>query len=112
MAWAPPARSCDPPPTGLSELSYLSVHKRSPYVAGYPSEGGMAVADEAGQENPRRIVARRVITEDARRAVTQAWRQIEEFFGAWSRSRLDRLTDFEYLPSRAINRHGAGKDGV
>ncbi|MFH1748501.1 MAG: hypothetical protein ABIG44_15815 [Planctomycetota bacterium] len=29
----------DPPPTGPSELSFLSVDTRMPYVADYPGEG-------------------------------------------------------------------------
>ena len=33
-------RSCDPPPTGPSELSFLSVDTRTPYVADFPGEDG------------------------------------------------------------------------
>ncbi len=40
VAWASRPRSCDPPPTGPSELSFLSVDTRTPYVADYPGEDG------------------------------------------------------------------------
>jgi len=40
VAWASRPRSCDPPPTGPSELSFLSVGMRTPYVADYPGEDG------------------------------------------------------------------------
>jgi hypothetical protein len=38
VGWASRPRSCDPPPTGPSELSFLSVDTRTPYVADYPGE--------------------------------------------------------------------------
>jgi hypothetical protein len=38
VGWASRPRSCDPPPTGASELSFLSVDTRTPYVADYPGE--------------------------------------------------------------------------
>ena len=34
------ARAADPSPTGPSELSFLSVDTRTPYVADYPGEDG------------------------------------------------------------------------
>ncbi|MCK4341889.1 MAG: hypothetical protein KAY37_09230 [Phycisphaerae bacterium] len=40
VAWAPRPRTCDPPPTGPSELSFLSVDTRTPYVVDCPGEGG------------------------------------------------------------------------
>ena len=38
VAWASRPRSCDPPPTGPSELSFLSVDTRTPYVVDSPGE--------------------------------------------------------------------------
>ena len=40
VAWAPRPRTCAPPPTGPSELSFLSVDTRTPYVADYPGKDG------------------------------------------------------------------------
>jgi hypothetical protein len=38
VAWASRPRSCDPPPTDPSELSFLSVDTRTPYAADFPGE--------------------------------------------------------------------------
>jgi len=61
VAWASRPRSCDPPPTGPSELSFLSVDTRTPYVADYPGEDGGRTAhypdvgrDSAGSSRPPR----------------------------------------------------------
>ncbi len=40
VAWASRPRSCDPPPTGPSELSLLSVATRTPHVIAYRGEDG------------------------------------------------------------------------
>jgi hypothetical protein len=40
VAWASRPRTCDPPPTGPSEPSFLSVDTRTAYVADYPGEDG------------------------------------------------------------------------
>ncbi len=38
VAWASRPRICDPPPTSPSDLSFVSVDTRTPYVADYPGE--------------------------------------------------------------------------
>jgi hypothetical protein len=38
VAWASRPRSCDPPPVDPSELSFLSVDTRTPYVANFSGE--------------------------------------------------------------------------
>ena len=40
VAWASRPRTCDPPPTGPSELSFLSVDTRTQYVIDYPGDDG------------------------------------------------------------------------
>ncbi len=57
VAWASRPRSCDPPP---SELRFLSVDTRTPYVVDYPGEDGDKTAHymlrwvaTTGEKGPR-----------------------------------------------------------